>query len=151
MDKNRSRGVTVFACIWGVGGILGIIMALGSLLSIGQSQVAKETLLQSPAVINLGITTVEAYDNYFFSQSIDVFPKSLISLIITISIFKLKEWGRGGIIVWSGYNMLSFLTTLLLGGVLMTYRGSGALLNFIYSLATIYFFTRPKVKEQFRA
>ncbi len=116
MRKKRSIGVTVFAYLNIVLGILGVL-----------------ALLTSSGVI--------------------IFTAPLV--IVGLGLFKLKEWARKLEIFFVIFDYLSKWAIIVIIsknyqiGVWYLYQ-TEHIISLIAVIITIYFFTRPKVKEQFQ-
>lgn len=122
MGKKRSKGVTIFVCLFLFWGVLGLI---GSSVAIWKISSPKTALYM-----------------------VFVIAMSMLHLFIGFHLLKLKEWARKGAIYISIIDMIGVLVVLLSRGVgnvrLRVWEG------LIISAIAIYFFTRPKVKEQFK-
>jgi hypothetical protein len=93
---------------------------------------------------------------------------NLIRLIATIGfilsglfILKLKNWARITFLILMGFNMLAGLYGVYFGCPLTVIPGKGdvflrvylptfGVLSFLPFIISFYYFTRPKVKEQFK-
>jgi len=74
-----------------------------------------------------------------------------ILLILAVKVLELMDWSRKGLIYYSIFTPIFSLLTLIL--ILKTYSYFLIFLffqNVTFSLVVIYFFTRQKVKEQFK-
>ena len=116
MEKKRSRGVTVFAYLNIVLGIIGI-----------------HALIRCPEII--------------------IFTAPLI--IVGFGLLKLKEWARKVEIFFVIFDYLSKWAIIFIIsknyqiGVWYLYQ-TKHIISLFAVIITIYFFTRPKVKEQFQ-
>ncbi len=132
MENKRSKGVTFWAW-WFI--INGFWKLSATLFRINES--------------GLGLTTYVSIG-------------SIILLILGINILRLKEWSRKWIIYFSIFAPFEALFLLPKSKFVATLRMSkpgtkvdGYIFFVIFftticSLIVIYFFTRPKVKEQFK-
>ncbi len=117
MGKKRSVGVTVFAYLDIIGGILGILALI------------------------VGIKII-------------IFGAPLL-IIIGIGLLKLKEWARKFEILLTilGYFFIWVMFFVISKDLLISLRYMFQFKQIISLLAvivTVYFFTRPKVKNQFK-
>ncbi|MGD0336517.1 MAG: hypothetical protein ABSB18_05390 [Candidatus Omnitrophota bacterium] len=135
MEDKRSKGITNF-------GMFIIICALSSLFS----RLIESRLTIYPAIL------------------------AILLLILGIYILKLKEWARKAIIYYSIYSIISVFFIMVAYKLGLPLRGSDLrditatyqtpvmkivvisvlIITNLLSLLIIYFFTRPKVKEQFK-
>ena len=122
--RRRSIGVTVF-------GVLGIIFSILILFTI------------TPKVFtNIKIQTVLQI------------TAALVWLFFSIGVLKLKSWARPGLIVVAIYFIVdTFLPPKIFLESLKKYPIPSLIMitiSLIFFCYTIYFFTHPKVKEQFK-
>jgi hypothetical protein len=150
VEKKRSVGVTIFACFFIIGGILtiiGIVKPKNASLHIQRGM---------PSII-LG------------------YISAIFDLICGIYLLKLKSWARKLAIILGAAHLIPMLLFLKIAGPIntevmkstMVARGYTQMqqkqfdsfastvlmivvaIGIIWNLSIIYFFTRPKVKEQF--
>ena len=120
MEKRRSVGVTVFGWLYIVLGVFGVLA-------------------------------------FFQRNSLIVFSAPL-SLLSGIGLLKLKEWARILTIILTIVGVLFraiiYLRSILLDAMplneALIFIIEWNFLTWIIAIIIIYFFTRPKVKEQFR-
>ena len=124
MVEKRSKGITLF-------GVLGIIFSISLLLTITPKIfiVFKiQTLLQVIAAFGW--------------------------LIFSIGILKLKSWARQGMIIVTMYYIFdTFFPPKVFWEALTKYFPISVIIitiSLIFFCSIIFFFTRPKVKEQFK-
>ncbi|MCU0652321.1 MAG: hypothetical protein MUC39_05205 [Candidatus Omnitrophica bacterium] len=91
--------------------------------------------------------------NWMVYYGIAILPIVAVLLMISgIGILKNKSWGRKILLYISIYNLLAKIILLCLGITQKTPAGKplGLAISFGVYLLIIYYFTRPKVKEQFK-
>jgi len=146
MKNKPSIGVIIFAVIIILGVVINIIH-----FSFHGSHPAGESFYP-------------AWEKVFYIFS------DLIAIAISMNIFLLREWARKGVIYYQIFSVVCFPIIILLNSKMvynrlvsqhphMTQAEIMAGANFgliasigsilIFALLIIYFFTRPKVKEQF--
>jgi hypothetical protein len=124
--KSRSAGVTV----------VGIIMVMYSLICL---VISANSVLQTPGFF-LDIGTIIWITYFVLSGS--------IYFISSINILRLKNWAR--------VTAVSYSFLILALKVLLIYSTTSGMLTILYlpfyvfNLLFLIFFTRPKIKEQFR-
>jgi len=128
MEKKRPRGVVIFAILFMLVPLNVVIEFIGEVPFYGFREL------------------VPTYFGPFIS--------SVFFIVLSIGIFKLKEWARA-ICVWG--SILFFIwgwTCFLVGWNPLGVMGLGELVYIIYptivGIPTLFYFTRPKVKEQFK-
>ena len=124
----------------------------------------------SKGIIILGIWLVlQGISQFIYSLTNTLFsivyiPLSLIIFILAYGIFTLKEWGRTGTIIIQSLLMLQGLFVCIITVLSVTVLkkqnslftaiisrdGVGIMIVLAYTVAIVYFLTRPKVKEQFK-
>ncbi|MFH1202168.1 MAG: hypothetical protein V1674_04690 [Candidatus Omnitrophota bacterium] len=139
--RKRSKGVTIFGYWQIIEGLLGLLLCavvIWRIISPHTSEVIKlrfERLIY-PWHINI----------WFFI--LPVIGISILSFLVGNGLLKLKEWTRkwaiylailGIVFVFSDLFCRGFRSRLIVR----------AIVNVILNVIVIYFFTRPKVKEQF--
>lgn len=128
MEKKRPLGVIIFA-------ILFILVPLSVVIEF-----------------------IKEVPSYGFRELVPTyfgpFILSVFLIVLSIGIFKLKEWARA-ICVWG--SILFFIwgwSCFLVGWNPLKVMGLGELFYIIYptiiGIPTLFYFTRPKVKEQFK-
>lgn len=140
MDKKRSIGVTIFAIIGLIfSGILSFVTSLfyiyGSFKAINDSFV----------LVRFGAITSQILLISFIQ-----FFVAIGLIIASLNLFKLKEWSRKLFLCLN--TVLFFLVSALNPRITKFTKDSiiELAISSIYYLVFIYFFTRPKVKEQFK-
>ena len=128
MENKRSLGVTLFGIYFIFSALFGFI---GSYLTIK-------------------IYHWIAYYNFIIF---------IVLLFLAINILQLKEWSRKGIIIYQIFTLLAGVFVIipasseLLSHTRMAKSGPfnyQSVIVIVGTLIIIYFFTRPKVKEQFK-
>jgi len=137
MEKKRSVGVTVFGIIMIIVGILGILSSL-----VGGSMICSIAGVK-PHAIFLGV-------GFLFTTI------GIMYLIGGFGVLSLKPWARNLTLLLSSFNSI-LIILMLLGTVKVIVKDPIAILYCIPQIlllflliGIIYFFTRPKVKEQFK-
>ena len=74
-------------------------------------------------------------------------PFGILYIASGIGILFLKEWGRKMLLMTSPFIFLIYLLLLIIGGIDMRIM---TILYVLMPILFLYFFTRPKVKEQFK-
>lgn len=141
MDKKRSIGVTIFGIIVTLFGGLPIVgLLILFLVSIGKDDIVKILTLKNDSI----------------SQTLFLFLAYLFFLISGIGILKLKNWARVILITLISINFIASLIGLcfsiikaLKGNINLFYIIS-AFISLLIFVFVVYFFTRPKVKGQFK-
>jgi len=126
MDKKKSAGVLAY-------GIFFIICGIVCLISY----------------FNLILST---YCSDYLFVSIIMLPLIAMSFLLGVGLLKLKNWARI-LCMWTASAVglfLMFAVAFGLGGVNFGSLGVGLVLIFVATGPIIFFFTRPKVKEQFK-
>lgn len=149
MEKKRSIGITIFAIVGFI--FSGILSFVTSLIYIhGSLKVIKQTMFPQTAFDYLtyskhGVTIVG-----IFIVSIMMLVAGLGLMISSVYLFKLKDWSRKLFLYLN--TILFFLSVALNPRLAKLTRESltELFISSIYYLVFIYFFTRPKVKEQFK-
>ena len=137
MEKKRSVGVTLFGNLYIISGIIVLIL---SVINI--------SLLFSPDKLEVMKSQFEAkfsplsFNPWFFVVSIIMVAVSIFCLAIGNGLLKLKETARKWVIYLSTFGIIYGLIECFIKG----FRAW----NFIIPAIIIYFFTRPKVREQFK-
>ena len=140
MEKKRSKGVTIFGIFFIFGSIAGLFTSGFNLF-----------------ILDLDKTIV------FYT-----FISSILLLILGINILRLKEWARKGTIYYHIATTLIgiYLSPLISNQSAIRLKNLGVtqkeipditttsnfalIIPILLTLIVIYFFTRPKVKEQFK-
>ncbi len=132
-----------------------------ALFLLKASNETKQEMIQSEYYKKLNITSIEEFDKYVLNNLAKLESKfkpwflfrGIISLILVLGLWKLNEWARLGLII---YTIFSTIVNLLIRLLLPTpgLIDIKAIITIIFSLATtiviIFYLTRPKVKEQFK-
>lgn len=134
MQKKRSKGVTIFGWIFIILGSLPLLMIADALVRYKYYDTLV-TVHKSFAVLIL------AY----------IVGYGILLLILGIGLLKLKELARKAFLIFSCIilviSFIMFIMDIVAGNI-------GKIIGDIFRLAifvsAFYFFTRPKVKEQFR-
>ena len=141
MEKKRSKGVTVFAWI----SVLGVVGAIHSFLTL-------DKIMASPIWQATYSTLPNSY--CYVAQSRNIIY-AIAYLIAAKGLFKLLKWARMYMIIFAIvaaiYNIISlflYSSYFFAQRPLMMYFVIAMIL--LWSGIVIYFFTRPKVKEQFK-
>jgi cytochrome c biogenesis factor len=135
MENKRSKGITILAWLF--------IVSMASVIC--------------SFVLNLSKVSASVTSEFRLNIIYDLFIP-IILLILAVNILRLKEWARKGIVY---YFIIVPLGSLLFGMIFNMHIDINdpiEIMTCIISLLVqlgvilliIYFFTRPKVKEQFR-
>jgi len=136
MEKKRSKGVTVF----------GILLICSPLIISLVAVILLLTFTSIPLKFFLKATIKTWMSNY----SILIF---LAKIFLGVGVLKLKEWARKLVIVFAGVGLFGLLINCYIkSDIIFTDNLTLVimLLSFIEVSLFLYFFTRPKVKEQFK-
>jgi len=144
IEKKRSKGVTIFAWLHRIFGILGLILiaiAVRMLFSFNTLRIIRYRFENRFYPL--------FFKPWFFVLIAITGAFCILSLMIGDGLLKLKGWARK----WAIYLSVFGIFFNLIYSVRCFSRGlrpGGWIGNFILAFIIIYFFTRPKVKEQFR-
>ncbi|MCX5697405.1 MAG: hypothetical protein NTU54_05515 [Candidatus Omnitrophica bacterium] len=154
MENKKSIGVIVFSWIYLISAVSCILAALISFAIISLPQEHKIEVLKNPTTQQLGINSIAEIDKYYQSKIKQTLPLGIITLIATIGLFRLKRWSLTGIILVAIWGILDQAFKILGKNTVHYPLSVGYNISVIFGLLlyilTIYFFTRPKVREQFR-
>jgi hypothetical protein len=144
IGKKRSTGVTIFAWLHRIFGIIGLILIAITV-----------RMLSSPHTLRVIRYRFEdrlyplSFKPWFFVLIAITGVLSVLSFIIGNGLLKLKKWARK----WAIYLSVFGILYDLIYSVRCFSRGlrpTGWIGNFILAFIIIGFFTHPKVKEQFK-
>ncbi|MGD9015061.1 MAG: hypothetical protein PVI33_03450 [Candidatus Omnitrophota bacterium] len=144
LKKKRSKGVAIFAWLHRILGILGLILIAATI-----------RMLLSPNTLRVIRYRFEnrfyplSFSPWFFVLIAVIGVFSVLYLMIGSGLLKLKEWSRKWAIYLSVFGIF-FNLIYSVKCFSRDLRPTGWIGNFILAFIIIYFFTRPKVKEQFR-
>ncbi len=145
-DKKRSKGVTIFALL----SFLGFFVSILNALTLRNRLIAYET------------THFILPNSYYYVVQTYHIISAILCLIAGIGLWRLLKWVRMFNIVISIlffiYGIIFYLLytrPYTIPYFIKTNRPTyflyiGPIIGFLWVLIIIYFFTRPKVKEQFR-
>ena len=123
------------------------------------SQEDKIKKMQMPYFKKLNIKTVDDFDKdaAMRVEKLKIHPSiahkgidAFIVLVLLFGLWGLKNWGRLGIIVFLIMRVFSGIYFLLLHRHYYNAQFLGITAPVLFYLFLIYYFTRPKVKEQFK-
>jgi len=144
IEKKRSKGVTVLGWLHIVWGFLSLILITITI-----------RMLFSPNTLRVIRSRFEnrfpplSFNPWFFILITIIGVFSTLSLIIGRGLLDLKEWSRKSAIYLSTFGIIYNLIYLA-RCFSRDLRASSWIGNSIISIIIIYFFTRQKVKEQFK-
>lgn len=135
MANQRPTGVTILAVLQFIGGLLSLILGLGSLL-FGGLMVASDVAATTGTEIDMGPILLFA--------GIVAIVSGVIGLIAGYGLFALKGWGWTLAIVFAVLNIIRSLLGMFQGGSV-----PGAIVGIVISGLIIYYLFRPNVKRAF--
>jgi len=146
MENKRSKGVTFWGWVFIIGGILGIWAIFGHKFQIGSITVESKHFGLVDSIVFLLFSGAYILCGLFVLRLDERARKTVIWLTIILmlyiflsSLFQIIKSAN-----WDKLPVNDHVTVLLFLLVAM-------LENVLIAIFQIYFFTRPKVKEQFKA
>jgi len=156
MEKKRLLGVKII-CGWlvffNVVSILLMLSSLNSLAKLRMPEAKKIELIQSKVYKQLNINSIEKFDEFHLrvSKASPSRPSyigiTLILIILTFGLWNLKKWAWFGLIFYSGLSIISGIILVIISKI------EGINLQYIFVIINtiiVYYFTRPKMKAQFK-
>jgi|GEM_PF-5197807 len=135
-----------------------VLMLSGSILSahmIGLSDTKKIELMQSASYKKLNIDSIEKFDKHFKPSMAPLrnpffITNFIIVLGLSLGLWNLKKWAWIAMLFYAVFNIISKI--LLFRSIAVISKPSlfGALFFSTIWAIIIYYFTRPKVREQFK-
>lgn len=185
MERKRSKGVTGWAVVFIIFGLINSLSIMG-LINVHDpkklnadsyerflsqfSEEERDKVIQSPAFTDM----ISKQNKMLESGILDyktTFPLNLLNtvggfsmFILGIGLLNLEEWARKGMVKY--FSVLAFIWIIVNTNYTMRFSNITAehietplaiifvIINSVFSVAGVaimmYFFTRPKVKEQFK-
>ena len=141
MVKKRSVGVTIFGTIITTFGGLPILAYIISVILCGTMNKAID---------------IWAWRNNSISRTLSTYLTCIAFFIIGLGVLKLKNWSRILLIILMSMNIVAAVAGLCLA-ITNVFNKSLTIpeigfkfISLLICVFVIFFFTRPKVKEQFR-
>ncbi len=147
--KQRSVGVTVFAVLFIIGGVLGLISLLATPTLLRSAIEAPRIETQAQTQLK---TVLQTFESRMGISAVQV----LAGLAVGVGLLMLQIWAWWLLLALTGLNVILTLFGVATSGALATGGTSAVVTIFavVFSLAwsglIAWFFTRPSVKVQFR-
>ena len=127
--------MTVFGYLYIIAGIIGLILSAINISMLFSSEEVMKSQFETKFPLF-------SFNPWFFVVIAIMIAVSIFCLAIGNGLLKLKERARKWVIYLSIFGIIC--------GLIKCFAKGFEVWNFVVPAITIYFFTRPKVKEQFK-
>ena len=148
MDNKKPLGLKILLFYWSAAILVSTLLIVFIIVILSLPEDMKASVLKSGVYI-LKLSSQEALIAELEKQIISNIPEVVLLATLIIGLLKLKEWSRIGMVLFMGYSLLTPLSKLIVFVLSGTWRGI-APVGSIAAFISLYYLTRPQVKEHFK-